>query len=268
MAGVYVSYPFCAQKCTYCNFASGVFPRELERRYLEALQAELAGHPGIALAALVHALALPVFYSSRYRAASCLDIKLARLDLSASAEGIKESKAATALAAKEAAWGEQLPDDAADLFGWLTGQETAALLDLLAYCAATRIDAVRTKQDRADEPRLVHADRLAATLGLDMATWWEPTRESYFGRVSKKLVLEAVGEGDSKTAAIGLAECKKETVIREAEKRLAGKGWLPQALRLPRPEILATGTESEAEESEPALSGEGDAGAEPMASAA
>ena len=28
MPGVYISYPFCAQKCTYCNFASGVFPRE------------------------------------------------------------------------------------------------------------------------------------------------------------------------------------------------------------------------------------------------
>jgi len=42
--GVYVSYPFCAQKCTYCNFASGVFPREQERRYLEALRAELAAH--------------------------------------------------------------------------------------------------------------------------------------------------------------------------------------------------------------------------------
>ena len=24
MPGVYISYPFCAQKCTYCNFASGV----------------------------------------------------------------------------------------------------------------------------------------------------------------------------------------------------------------------------------------------------
>ena len=32
MPGVYISYPFCAQKCTYCNFASGVFPRELEPR--------------------------------------------------------------------------------------------------------------------------------------------------------------------------------------------------------------------------------------------
>lgn len=43
MAGVYVSYPFCTQKCTYCNFASGVFPRPLERRYLEALRTEIAG---------------------------------------------------------------------------------------------------------------------------------------------------------------------------------------------------------------------------------
>jgi len=39
--GIYISYPFCAQKCTYCNFASGVFPRELESRYLDALRAEL-----------------------------------------------------------------------------------------------------------------------------------------------------------------------------------------------------------------------------------
>lgn len=41
MAGVYISWPFCSQKCTYCNFASGVFPRELEARYLERLIEEL-----------------------------------------------------------------------------------------------------------------------------------------------------------------------------------------------------------------------------------
>jgi oxygen-independent coproporphyrinogen-3 oxidase len=41
MPGVYLSYPFCAQKCTYCNFASGVFPRELESRYFDTLLAEL-----------------------------------------------------------------------------------------------------------------------------------------------------------------------------------------------------------------------------------
>lgn len=44
MAGVYVSYPFCAQKCTFCNFSSGVFSRDLERAYLDALVAEISDH--------------------------------------------------------------------------------------------------------------------------------------------------------------------------------------------------------------------------------
>ena len=42
MAGVYLSYPFCAQKCTYCNFASGVLPAALEPEYVDALVAEIA----------------------------------------------------------------------------------------------------------------------------------------------------------------------------------------------------------------------------------
>ena len=41
--GVYISYPFCAQKCTYCNFASGVHPRGTETEYVECLKAEIAG---------------------------------------------------------------------------------------------------------------------------------------------------------------------------------------------------------------------------------
>lgn len=44
MAGVYISWPFCAQKCSYCNFASGVFPRELAVRYADALVSEIEAH--------------------------------------------------------------------------------------------------------------------------------------------------------------------------------------------------------------------------------
>lgn len=44
LAGIYISWPFCAQKCTYCNFASGVFPREMESRYLDGLIQEIASH--------------------------------------------------------------------------------------------------------------------------------------------------------------------------------------------------------------------------------
>ncbi len=41
MAGIYISFPFCRQKCTYCNFASGVFSEQLMDDYLEALRAEI-----------------------------------------------------------------------------------------------------------------------------------------------------------------------------------------------------------------------------------
>jgi oxygen-independent coproporphyrinogen-3 oxidase len=44
MAGVYISYPFCAQKCSYCNFASGVSGRTLEAAYVAALCEELRNH--------------------------------------------------------------------------------------------------------------------------------------------------------------------------------------------------------------------------------
>jgi oxygen-independent coproporphyrinogen-3 oxidase len=44
MAGVYISYPFCSQKCSFCNFASGVFPRELQIEYEKALLAEVRRH--------------------------------------------------------------------------------------------------------------------------------------------------------------------------------------------------------------------------------
>jgi len=38
------SFPFCAQKCTYCNFASGVFPRSLQDEYQTALVAEIRAY--------------------------------------------------------------------------------------------------------------------------------------------------------------------------------------------------------------------------------
>ncbi len=41
--GVYISVPFCKAKCTYCNFASGVFGAERMDRYVERVCAEVCG---------------------------------------------------------------------------------------------------------------------------------------------------------------------------------------------------------------------------------
>src|ERR1700731_2873260 len=41
--GLYISIPFCRAKCTYCNFASGVFPVSDHERYVDRLCGELEG---------------------------------------------------------------------------------------------------------------------------------------------------------------------------------------------------------------------------------
>ncbi len=44
MPGVYISYPFCNQKCSFCNFASGVYSFETQVRYGDALLNEIRSH--------------------------------------------------------------------------------------------------------------------------------------------------------------------------------------------------------------------------------
>lgn len=41
-AGIYVSVPFCAQKCTYCNFLSNVYARDLRSAYVRCLADEIS----------------------------------------------------------------------------------------------------------------------------------------------------------------------------------------------------------------------------------
>jgi len=41
--GLYISIPFCRSKCTYCNFASGVFPAGEHKRYVDRLIKDIAG---------------------------------------------------------------------------------------------------------------------------------------------------------------------------------------------------------------------------------
>lgn len=44
MSGVYISYPFCSQKCTFCNFASGVFSATAKSAYERHLLGEIRAH--------------------------------------------------------------------------------------------------------------------------------------------------------------------------------------------------------------------------------
>ena len=89
------------------------------------------------------------------------------------------------------------------------------------------------------------ADDLAGVLSLDMTGYWSPTAESYFGRVPKSRILEAVTEAVSEDAARHIGAAKKADMADAAEQLVAGTGWLPEPLRTPGAvvEALAQGAE-------------------------
>ena len=46
--GIYISVPFCRQKCSFCNFASGVFSRDLMQRYVDRVCHDIADSKSVA----------------------------------------------------------------------------------------------------------------------------------------------------------------------------------------------------------------------------
>lgn len=83
-------------------------------------------------------------------------------------------------------------------------------------------------------PRLAHADALARAVKLDMAAaGWSPTVDNYFGRVPKTRILKAVREAKGEPSAQLIDHLKKPDMAKEAERLLAGTGWLPEPLRAP-----------------------------------
>ena len=46
-AGLYIHIPFCRSRCSYCDFATGIYQGELAERYVTAVVEEIAGSANI-----------------------------------------------------------------------------------------------------------------------------------------------------------------------------------------------------------------------------
>ena len=190
-----------------------------------ALQAMLADNPKVALAAVVHAMALGVFYDERD--ASRLQITPRVVYLDRHAEGMDGTEAAKQLAATTKAMRKRLPKQASKLWAWLQNQQQKTLLALLAVCAGHTVDAVAKNGGDSGE----HAAQLAAALKLDMADYWQPTAAGYFSRVSKEQTLAAIEDACGASAKGGYVTLKKTALADAAETKLKGLRWLPELLR-------------------------------------
>lgn len=194
-----------------------------------AIGAELLAQRDVALAAVVHALALGLFYPG-HGDESCLELRVSPPSLSSHfAEGDERSGFA-ALTQERERWGDRIPGNPRDLWDWCLDRTRDELLDLLAFIAANAVNAVQRKADRPDAGRLAHGQALAQAVRLDMSAWFTPNAEGYFSRVNKGLILAAIDEAKGSHAP-ALEKLKKAELAARAEALVAGTGWLPAPLR-------------------------------------
>jgi len=191
----------------------------------DAVQADV----NAALATVVHALALQVFYPT-YGVWTPLQLRLTTTGLERLAPGVDDGPAGRRVSDRCEAWGARLPERPEDLWGVVAALPPSEQLDLMACCAGVGIYAVRDPHDRRPGA-LAQAETLATAVGLNMAETWSATAASYFSRVSKARVLDAVTEAVNPEEAGRIAGFKKADMVEAAERLVEGKGWLPVPLR-------------------------------------
>jgi ParB family chromosome partitioning protein len=204
-----------------------------------ALQIEVARHPQVALAAVVHGMVQTVMQGSHYgprHDALPLGVSLKVQDrLEGMAPDWPESPAAVALRELQQVAGEALPQDSAELFAALLAKPQDELVRLLALCVASTVDVV-TPRATPQQP----GAELAQAVGLNMAAWWQPTNDGYFRHVPKAAILQAVGEYAPEQVS-RLAKLKKADIASEAERLADGTGWMPVTFKAAGPQDAAQG---------------------------
>jgi ParB family chromosome partitioning protein len=192
-----------------------------------ALRIGLARSPATALALIVHATVCCAFYRGGERV---LKAWMTVRSLERSMQGYESSPAVRALDAERERVSGLLPGQQDDVWDWCLRTDRDTLLDVLAVAAAHGLDAVVTKSDPNKNGQAFGA-ALADALGLDMAHWYRPTAEGYFGRISKAKILSDLEETRQSPCAPAWAKMKKGELAALAEREVAGTGWLPEPLR-------------------------------------
>jgi len=186
-----------------------------------ALQIEMARHPQIALAALVHGMVREVLQSSHGHDLSVGIRSTVQDRLDTIAPDWPESPAAIALRELQQSWREQLPEDSTALFAALLAMKQGKLINLLAVCVSSTVDVV-THRATSHQP----GAELAQAVELDMSAWWKPTADGYFKHISKAAILQAVDEFAPEHVN-RLAKFKKADIASEAERLVQGTDWMP-----------------------------------------
>lgn len=136
----------------------------------------------------------------------------------------------------------------------------------LAWTVATSLEAKEAYTTRQNALQ----NRLATILEVDVASWWRPTSENFFDRVSKGALLSLLDEVGGPALSGRHASQKKTEISGSCQKLFAGEAiverevkeaalaWIPSAMRFNDVAVAADADEGEDEDDLASLIGDAD----------
>jgi ParB family transcriptional regulator, chromosome partitioning protein len=211
---------------------------ELAMQRRDVLAAALLSHPALALDLAIFAMVDKrggyAQLGTTVRAGAPQDPVLGG-DLPASAARTALAEAADTLDSSWTSHGNEV-----DRFEAFRGLDDDAKAAWLAYAVATSLEAKASSATQKQNPL---QNRLASIMAVDVASWWRPTSENFFDRVSKGALLVLLGEVGGPALADRYAGAKKAEISRSCHALFAGEAiveaevkekalaWVPDAMR-------------------------------------
>ncbi|WP_145494647.1 ParB/RepB/Spo0J family partition protein [Yersinia bercovieri] len=208
-----------------------------------AVMAALVQNPTVALALHTHSMALKVFFGQYASSVLKTSMDIKRHTLLSNAPASEEGEANCVLENLHNQWEARLPENWQLDFSWLLTWDQAEVIALLTYCVGLSLDAVRCQagMDGKVGGELVSVEN---ALEFDLRQWWQPTKENYFGRISKEQMSEALTAIEKEAQAASVLKMKKGDAAHLAAVEIAQTRWVPECL-LPMDETVSLSSTDE-----------------------
>ncbi len=210
---------------------------ELSMQRRDVLAATLLGHPGLALD-----YALFVMIDDRHSSFSAYGSTIRAHPPQDPVSGQQPETRARGYLAEaheglDAAWTEHRSE--VDRFEAFRALDDDGKANWLAYIVARSLEA---KPSYRAEHCALH-NRLATIMEVDVASWWRPTSENYFDRISKGSILALLADVGGAALTARHATMKKSEISSSCEKLFAGEAivepeardaaiaWIPDTMR-------------------------------------
>jgi ParB family chromosome partitioning protein len=210
---------------------SAVLIKSLSSERTLAVQAALAEQPQMALVIFVHDCLKSTFDHRSY-SLSTLKVTLhAKTGLMLdNAPTSADSLAMQHLSAMHDAWQKLLPEDWHKSWDWLLTWDTQALINVMGYCLAKTLDGASERLSDKDGKAGKDLEPVENLLGFTLRDWWQPTKDNFFGRISKELIADSLSQAGLDGASRDVLKMKKGDAAELAEDKILLTSWVPDCL--------------------------------------